>query len=102
MYGPPSPALSDSAHALTRAAHTPPARPVAKDESIKQLKVTLEWRAKTRPWEPCPLCVGDGMSHNVRLVGYDAAGTAVIFTAFGQAHDRKDKEMAMKHFTSPG
>jgi len=72
------------------------------DDAYKQLIATVEWRAKMRPWEPCELCMSGpcgGMSHNMRHIGYDANGAAVIFTSFGQAHDRKDKEMGMRHLT---
>ena len=69
------------------------------DAALKQLVATLEWRTRARPWERCMLCAEDGMSHNLRCVGYDAEGNAVIFTSFGQAHDRKDKDMAMTHMT---
>ena len=61
---------------------------------------TLRWRQELRPWEkPCSQCLANPLAHNLRLVGFDARGRAVIFTVFAQAHDRFRPTEAADHLT---
>ena len=68
--------------------------------AASMLENTLLWRQECRPWEkPCALCLENPLALNMRLVGFDASGRAVIYTCFGQAHDRFKSTEAADHLT---
>ena len=63
-----------------------------------QMKKTLDWRHKTKPWAVvCDECRQDPFSHNMRQVGTDGDGRPVIYTSFSQARSRFNVDENMKH-----
>eukprot|EP00466_Bigelowiella_natans_P006187 jgi/Bigna1/91322/estExt_fgenesh1_pg.C_960058 len=67
--------------------------------ALTQLQQTTKWRKSYKPWDPCPKCLKNPMSHNLRVVGFDAKNRAVIYTCFSQAHDRWDADTNLKHLS---
>eukprot|EP00471_Norrisiella_sphaerica_P003743 CAMPEP_0184490614 /NCGR_PEP_ID=MMETSP0113_2-20130426/18334_1 /TAXON_ID=91329 /ORGANISM="Norrisiella sphaerica, Strain BC52" /LENGTH=308 /DNA_ID=CAMNT_0026874571 /DNA_START=15 /DNA_END=941 /DNA_ORIENTATION=- len=65
--------------------------------ALKQLQATIEWRRTYKPWEPCSKCLKDPFAHNMRVVGFDTKGRAVIYSCFAQAYDRWDADKNLKH-----
>eukprot|EP00928_Gymnodinium_smaydae_P039964 TRINITY_DN27183_c0_g1_i1.p1 TRINITY_DN27183_c0_g1~~TRINITY_DN27183_c0_g1_i1.p1 ORF type:complete len:467 (+),score=91.30 TRINITY_DN27183_c0_g1_i1:87-1487(+) len=69
-------------------------------KAIVALKTTLEWRAVIRPAQvECSACVANPLSHNMRVVGIDAAGRPVLYTCFSQALHRFDPMQGAQHLT---
>jgi len=65
------------------------ARPGKPEAAAAMLRATLVWRRSAgldhaRP-RPCAKCLSDGpLSHNLRLVGFDESGRAVLYSCFAQ------------------
>ncbi len=68
-------------------------------KALAQLKKTVAWRKEYKPWRPCPKCMENPLSHNLRVVGFDKAGRVIIYTSFSQACDRWDAECNLKHLS---
>ena len=68
------------------------------EKAASQLKKTLQWRQKAKPWEiGCDECRKDPHSHNMRQVGIDGDGRPVIYTSFSQAQNRFDVNSNLQH-----
>eukprot|EP00467_Chlorarachnion_reptans_P002587 CAMPEP_0114509456 /NCGR_PEP_ID=MMETSP0109-20121206/13222_1 /TAXON_ID=29199 /ORGANISM="Chlorarachnion reptans, Strain CCCM449" /LENGTH=305 /DNA_ID=CAMNT_0001688615 /DNA_START=37 /DNA_END=951 /DNA_ORIENTATION=- len=68
-------------------------------KALAQLKETVDWRKTYKPWDPCPKCLKNPLAHNLRVVGFDSKGRAVIYTCFSQANDRWDADVNLKHLS---
>lgn len=69
-------------------------------KAVGMLSATLQWRRQQRPAStPCPKCSRDALAHNMRMIGFDARGRAVLYTCFSQAHDRFDAHANLTHLT---
>ncbi|GAB5361322.1 hypothetical protein AAMO2058_000703500 [Amorphochlora amoebiformis] len=68
-------------------------------KAVEQLKKTIEWRKEYKPWRRCPKCEKNRLSHNLRVIGFDKDGRAIIYTSFSQAHERFDAHGNLKHLS---
>ena len=69
-------------------------------KAASMLTASLEWRRSASPHTTrCPKCEAQPLSHNMRIVGFDGEKHPVMYTCFGQAHDRFDAHCNSLHLT---
>ncbi|KAJ1483730.1 CRAL-TRIO domain-containing protein [Baffinella frigidus] len=68
------------------------------ESAAKRIKKTVDWRKKTDPETPCPVCAKDQRAHNLRTFGLDRYNRVVLYSCFATCTDRKPSAL-VTHFT---